>query len=203
MPDLRAKQIVEAYPAAAPIAEQIVALSDRLGLADPASLANMIYFESNFNPAVKADSGASGLIQFTGPAAASLGTSTAALRAMSATAQWAYVERYLLKFAGKIREPVDLYMAVFYPKAIGNPSYQFPEKIVRANAGIRTPREYEQRALAKARLKFTTRSELRAAPASASLTRSPEPKKAAAWHWWAAGATVLAVGLIMVWRRRA
>lgn len=202
MPDIRATQIVAAYPAAAPIAEQIVALSDRLGLADPASLANMIYFESNFNPAAKAESGASGLLQFTGPTATSLGTSTAALRGMSAAAQWPYVERYLLKFASKIREPMDLYMAVFYPRAIGNPSYQFPEKIVLANAGIRTPRDYERRALAKARLKFTARSELRNAPASlVPPTVAPAPQRAASWHWWAAGTAVF-VGAVLLWRRR-
>lgn len=201
MADPRARQIVAVYPEAATIAEQIVALSDRLGLADPASLANMVYFESNFSPtAYNRKTGATGLIQFMPTTATGLGTSTTALKGMSAAQQWAYVEKYLLKFAGKIRAPVDLYMAVFYPRAMGNPDFKFPEKVVAANAGIRTPRDYERMASAKARLKFTSRSELSNAPASV-LVASP-PTRAAPWQWWAAGTAVI-VGAVIFWRRRA
>ena len=201
MANPRADQIVAAYPAAEPIAEQIVALSDRLGLADPAWLANMVNFESGFDPAISnAGTGATGLIQFMPATATGLGTSTTALRGMTAAQQWPFVERYLLKFAGKLRSSTDLYMAVFYPRAIGNPDYQFPEKVVRANNGIRTPRDYERMASAKARLKFTARSELRNAPASASLNRR-STAKATPWHWWAAGTAVI-VGAVLLWRWR-
>jgi hypothetical protein len=62
-----------------------------------------------------------------------------------------YVERYLAN-KGALTNPVDLYMAVFYPVSIGNPDYQFPAKVVAANNGIDTPREYANRANSNAKL---------------------------------------------------
>jgi hypothetical protein len=45
-----AAEIAAAYPAAAPIADEIVALSGRLGIRDPGWLANLMNFESRFRP---------------------------------------------------------------------------------------------------------------------------------------------------------
>ena len=40
-------------------------------------------------------------------------------------------------------------MTVFYPVAVSNPNYVFPEDVQRANSGIRTPKDYFDRALKK------------------------------------------------------
>ena len=76
-----------------------------------------------FSPAVKnmAGSGAVGLIQFMPATAQALGTSTAALAAMSALDQLHWVERYFRPFAGKLNSLADLYMAILWPKAVGAP----------------------------------------------------------------------------------
>ena len=49
----------------------------------------------------------------------------------------------------KLTQP-DLFMMIFYPAAIGNPNYQFPDSVVEANAGIKTPTDYYNRATAAA-----------------------------------------------------
>jgi peptidoglycan hydrolase-like protein with peptidoglycan-binding domain len=79
--------------------------------------------ESNVNPAaVNPMSGATGLIQFMPRTAASLGTSTAELKQMSAVDQLDYVYKYFKMVGVKPgMELGDLYMAVFMPAHIGKP----------------------------------------------------------------------------------
>ena len=156
-----AGDIAAAYPRAGrELAEAIVAVSERVGVPDPGWLANLINFESagSFSPSVVNErSGATGLIQFIPTTAAGMGTSTSALASMSALQQMEWVQEYLLghmesRAPEGFTNPTDLYMAVFYPVAIGNPDYQFPPGVVAANNGISTPREYAAKANARAKL---------------------------------------------------
>lgn len=146
-------EIESAYGISGSLARKIVSVANSLDLPDAGWLANLINFESagTFSPSITNSLGYTGLIQFGTAAASGLGTTTSALRSMNAIAQMDYVERYLAK-KGKLTNPVDLYMAVFYPVSIGNPDYQFPAKVVAANNGIDTPREYAERANASAKL---------------------------------------------------
>jgi len=153
-----ARDIAAAYPEAGPaLAEAIVEVAGRMGVPDPGWLANLMNFETggSFSPSiVNRTSGATGLIQFIPSTAAGMGTSTSALAAMSQLEQMRWVEAYLENKvpAGGFTNPTDLYMAVFYPVAIGNPDYQFPSHVVAANNGISTPREYAAKANARAKL---------------------------------------------------
>jgi hypothetical protein len=71
--------------------------------------------------AVNPHGGATGLIQFMPATAKGLGTSTAALKNMSATEQLDYVEKYYAPFKGQLHSATDLYTATFYPAALGKP----------------------------------------------------------------------------------
>lgn len=53
--------------------------------------------------------------------AEAMGTTTAALAAMTAEDQLRYVFHYLRPYAGRIRNLSDMYMAVLWPKAVGQP----------------------------------------------------------------------------------
>jgi soluble lytic murein transglycosylase-like protein len=96
-------------------------VAQRLGVS-PEGLFAMMNNESGLNPrAVNGGSGATGLIQFMPATARALGTTTAALRNMSATDQLKYVEKYFQPYKGKIHNATDLYIATFYPAALGKP----------------------------------------------------------------------------------
>ena len=97
-------------------------VSNRLGI-DPNWLMAIMYFESakSFSPSIQNSIGATGLIQFMPSTARGLGTSTTALKNMSAVDQLDYVEKYLRVYKGKIKSYVDTYFAVFFPLAIGKP----------------------------------------------------------------------------------
>ena len=83
-------------------------------------LMTVMYFESRLNPQAKNPYGsATGLIQFTEDTARRLGTSTAALKQMTAVQQLPYVKKYLLPYSGRVSNLGKLYMAVFYPAYIG------------------------------------------------------------------------------------
>lgn len=76
-------------------------------------------------------SGATGLIQFMPRTARSLGTTSEALKNMSNIEQLDYVKRYLTPYAGKMKNWLDVYCAVFYPVLIGKPdSYVITSDIV-------------------------------------------------------------------------
>ena len=73
----------------------------------------------------RAGSGATGLIQFMPRTAKGLGTTTDKLSKMSQVDQMKYVEKFLKPYLSKSKRPKtgwsleDMYMAVFYPKAVG------------------------------------------------------------------------------------
>jgi len=86
----------------------------------PIWLENVMWIESRLNPqAVNKVSGATGLIQFMPTTARALGTTTDELRAMDFEEQMQYVYLYLKPYAGKMQSQVDVYLAVFFPSAIG------------------------------------------------------------------------------------
>ena len=64
-------------------------------------------------------SGATGLIQFMPSTAIGLGTTTAALAAMTAEDQLEYVERYFKPYRNRLNTLEDLYMAILWPIAVG------------------------------------------------------------------------------------
>ncbi len=99
------------------------AVAERLGL-DPDYIGAVMSLESGYRPdAVNPKGGATGLIQFMPATATGLGTSTAALRRMTAIEQLPFVEAFF-KVAGRgIRKdvPGDYYMATFHPDFVGRP----------------------------------------------------------------------------------
>ncbi|MCK7461122.1 MAG: hypothetical protein MZU84_03195 [Sphingobacterium sp.] len=73
-----------------------------------------------FSPSVRNPvSSATGLIQFMAATARGMGTTTAALARMSAVEQLGYVERYFRPSAALIRSLEDMYMAILWPRGIG------------------------------------------------------------------------------------
>lgn len=91
-----------------------------------------------FSPSIKnPTSSASGLIQFMADTAKGLGTTTAALRKMSAVDQLSYVYKYFKPFAGKLHSYADTYLAVFYPAGLNkSDSWKFPNWVYSANRGL-------------------------------------------------------------------
>lgn len=86
------------------------------------NLMTVFFAESKVNPkAYNSASGASGLIQFLPSTASRLGTTTAAIRSMTATQQLDWVYKYYKSYTGKLKTVYDTYLAVFYPVAIGKP----------------------------------------------------------------------------------
>lgn len=99
--------------------EKLNGISEKLGL-DPRKILSIMQFESGMNPQnVNKTSGASGLIQFMPSTAKDLGTDIQSIRNMSGIQQLDYVEKYFAPYAGKLKSLSDYYMAVLWPKAIG------------------------------------------------------------------------------------
>jgi len=169
------EDIIEAYPRAEPIAQNIVELADEMGMPDPGWLANLIRFETGgrFSPSIQNPSTrATGLIQFMPSTAEGMGTTVERLAQMSAKSQWYYVRKYMLKKLRylpegkrKFTEPTDVYMAVFYPWAIGKGrdvslaehwasrrSGRSKETFIRQNGGIETAQDYADYANKNAKL---------------------------------------------------
>lgn len=90
---------------------------------EPDYLMACIAFESaeTFSPSIKnaAGSGATGLIQLMPDTARGLGTTTAALAAMSAEQQLEWVLAYFLPYKGRLKTLADVYMAILWPAGIG------------------------------------------------------------------------------------
>lgn len=96
-------------------------VAGNLGI-DPDWLMMCMYIESELNHrAQNSRSNATGLIQFMPSTAAALGTSTAALLAMSNVEQMDYVYKYLRSYQWKMLSFVDVYFAIFFPRAMGKP----------------------------------------------------------------------------------
>lgn len=109
-------------------ANELGAMALSLGL-NPNYIGAVMSRESGFKPAIVNQSGgATGLIQFMPRTAIALGTTTAALRGMSAIDQLAYVKKFYAPQARHIRAevPGDYYMATFMPALVGAP----PETVI-------------------------------------------------------------------------
>lgn len=103
---------------------KVILIANRLGC-NPSDLMACMAWESgrSFDPGKKnmAGSGATGLIQFMPDTATGLGTSTAELSRMTAVQQLDWVEKYFQPYRGKLHDLSDLYMAILWPKAVGQP----------------------------------------------------------------------------------
>ena len=114
------------------LADKVEEVANNLGM-DPAFLANAMFFESayTFDPSViQPDSGAVGLIQFIPSTAESLGVTTEELAGMSAVDQMDKVQEYFElervggQMEGKIWTQEDVFMGIYFPKAMGKgPDY--------------------------------------------------------------------------------
>lgn len=91
---------------------------------NPNWLMAIIYWESarTFSPSITNSIGATGLIQFMPSTAIGLGTTTAALRQMTAVQQLDYVYKYYAPYKSKIKNYIDCYLVTFFPAAVGKPS---------------------------------------------------------------------------------
>jgi hypothetical protein len=103
-----------------PFVEKVKTVASNLGI-NPNWLMAIMYWESakTFSPTITNSIGATGLIQFMPKTAMSLGTSTGALRLMSAVQQLDYVYKYYLPYKNKIQSYVDCYLITFFPIALG------------------------------------------------------------------------------------
>lgn len=91
----------------------------------------VMWFESKLNPqAVNPISGSTGLIQIMPSTARSLGTTTDVLKRMNNVQQLDYVLAYLRPYKGRMKTWVDVYLAVFYPRAMGKPNFVITSDIV-------------------------------------------------------------------------
>ena len=103
---------------------KVIGISNRLGVAVNYLMAAMAFETGRtFDPSItNPNSGATGLIQFMPSTARNLGTTTDALRVMSAVEQLDYVEKYFQPYRGRLTTLEDVYMAILWPKAIGKPN---------------------------------------------------------------------------------
>ena len=128
--------IIHASKVSVDFARKVIQVSNRLGI-NPNNLMAAMHFETagTFSPSIRnaAGSGATGLIQFMPATARGLGTSTTALAQMSAVEQLDWVERYFAPYRGRMSTLEDLYMAILWPRAIGEPN-----SYVRWRSGTRT-----------------------------------------------------------------
>lgn len=110
--------------------EKVYNISHELGI-EANWLMFVMWFESRLNPqAINPISGAQGLIQFMPSTARSLGITTDALKRMNNVQQLDYVLAYLRPYRGKMKTWVDVYLAVFYPKAMGKPNFVITPDII-------------------------------------------------------------------------
>jgi hypothetical protein len=125
--------------------ERVLWIADTLRL-NPDDLMACIAWESgeSFSASIRnaAGSGATGLIQFMPSTAVSLGTSTAKLAAMTPEDQLNFVYKYFRPYAGRLKNLGDVYMAILWPKGVGQPdTYVLWDKeskptTFRQNAGL-------------------------------------------------------------------
>ncbi len=99
--------------------DKVEEISRKLMIA-PEWLMAVMFKESKLNhKAVNSTTGATGLIQFMPATAQSLGTSTSALKNMSNIEQLDYVYKYYRPYISKLNSYPDLYLATFFPVALG------------------------------------------------------------------------------------
>ena len=100
---------------------KVINISQRLDI-EPEWLMQVFMSESGVNhQAVNPLTNATGLIQFMPATAVSLGTTVAALKAMTNVQQLDYVYKYLAPYKGRMKSYIDVYFSVFFPLAIGKP----------------------------------------------------------------------------------
>lgn len=120
--------------------DKVKVIAGDLPATDPNWLMFLMGFETRytFSPSIKnPTSTATGLIQFLESTARDLGTTTAQLRLMSAEDQLDYVYKYLDKKNKKFSSYHDLYLAIIYPAAIGQPdTYELDADASMANLGF-------------------------------------------------------------------
>lgn len=108
---------------------------------EPDWLMQVMYKETGgtFDPTIKnwAGSKAVGLIQFMPETAKGLDTTSSQLENMGNVQQLYFVYKYLLPYKNRMKTFGDVYLAVFYPAAIGKPdSYLLPKSVTRQNKGL-------------------------------------------------------------------
>ncbi|MBP9779809.1 transglycosylase SLT domain-containing protein [Candidatus Gracilibacteria bacterium] len=102
-----------------PFKDKIQSVCEHLGI-NPDDLKVVMIKESKINPKiVNGTSNATGLIQFMPKTARGLGTTVGHLRGMSGVDQLTYVQKYFEPYRGKLGSVEDLYLATFYPAALG------------------------------------------------------------------------------------
>jgi hypothetical protein len=101
---------------------KVISVSKYLGV-KPEWLMFLMWFETGhtLNHKIQNSIGATGLIQFMPKTAIGLGTTVDKLKTMSNVEQMNYVQKYLARFKGKYKDWVDLYCAIFWPVAVGQP----------------------------------------------------------------------------------
>ncbi len=121
---------------------EVVRVANEVGVL-PDQLLAVIDFETigSFSPSEKSGtSSGTGLIQFLEKTAKDLGTTTSDLSEMSRADQMEYVEKYLNRYEGDIKNTGDLYMAVHWPNGIGQSDdyvlYRKGSKAYRANSSL-------------------------------------------------------------------
>lgn len=120
--------------------DKVKDIAGNLPAADPNWLMFLMGFETGwtFSPSIKnPNSSATGLIQFLESTANDLGTTTAQLKLMSAEDQLDYVYKYLKQKGKKFGSYHDLYLAIIYPAAIGQPdTYELDSVSSMSNLGF-------------------------------------------------------------------
>lgn len=122
--------------------ERVLWIEQDLGVPADALMACMAWESGeSFSPKKKnlAGSGATGLIQFMPSTAKALDTTTSELAKMTAEDQLNYVWKYFAPFKGKLNNLGDVYMAILWPKGVGqSDDYVLFDKGVayRQNAGL-------------------------------------------------------------------
>lgn len=103
------------------VKQKVESIAAELGVT-PDDLYIIFKAESGFNHKIENSIGAVGLIQFLPSTAKGLGTTTTALKNMTALEQLDYVRKYFIGRKGQYKNAYDLYMQTFYPLALGKPA---------------------------------------------------------------------------------
>ena len=122
-------------------------IGEDLGL-DPNHLMACMAWESgrSFRADIKnmAGSGATGLIQFMPATARGMGTTVEALARLTPEGQLNWVWKYFSPYKGRLKTLADIYMAILWPKAVGQPE-DYPlftgGVAYRQNAGLDTNKD--------------------------------------------------------------
>ena len=99
--------------------KKVADIAAKLGF-NPDWLMLVMWIECRLDPTrINPISKAAGLIQFMPKTLAAFGLTTAQMRAMSNLQQLDYVYKFLLPYRNKVKNYLDMYLAVFFPAAMG------------------------------------------------------------------------------------